>query len=63
VSPILDVVDHKFDPALEQALATEESEAVDEPVVAVELQRGYTLNDRLLRPALVKVRMPKKAQG
>ncbi len=63
VAPILDIVDHKFDPARQQALATEESEAVEEPVVAAELQRGYTLNDRLLRPALVRVRMPKKAQG
>ncbi len=62
VSPIADVVDHKFDPNLEQALATEESEDVQEPMVAEELQRGYTLNDRLLRPALVKVRMPKKAK-
>ncbi len=63
VAPILDIIDRKFDPAHEQALATEESDAVEEPVVAAELQRGYTLNDRLLRPALVRVRMPKKAQG
>jgi molecular chaperone GrpE len=62
VSPITDVVGHKFDPNREQALATEESEEAEEPVVAEELQRGYTLNDRLIRPALVKVRMPKKAK-
>lgn len=63
VTPILDVVGRRFDPAHEQALATEEADAVEEPTVAAELQRGYTLNDRLLRPALVRVRMPKKAQG
>lgn len=63
VAPILDVVHHRFDPNHEQALATEESEEVEEPMVAEELQRGYTLHDRLIRPALVKVRLPKKAQG
>ncbi len=63
VTPILDVVGHKFDPNREQALATEESAEVEEPTVAQELQRGYTLNDRLLRPALVKVRIPKKVQS
>lgn len=62
VSAIGDIVGRRFDPNLEQALATEESEEVEEPVVAQELQRGYTLNDRLLRPALVKVRMPKRAK-
>jgi molecular chaperone GrpE len=62
VAPILDVVDRKFDPNHEQALATEESDEVEEPRVVEELQRGYTLNERLLRPALVKVRLPKKAQ-
>ncbi len=50
----------KFDPYLHQAFLTEESENVDEPQVIEELQRGYTLYDRLLRPALVKVLIPKK---
>ncbi|OGD21157.1 MAG: nucleotide exchange factor GrpE [Candidatus Aminicenantes bacterium RBG_16_63_16] len=52
--------DKTFDPALQQAVFTEESEAVTEPEVVEELQRGYCLNDRLLRPALVKVLVPKK---
>ncbi len=52
--------DKSFDPAVQQAVLTEESEAVAEPEVAEELQRGYLLNDRLLRPALVKVLVPKK---
>jgi molecular chaperone GrpE len=50
----------KFDPYLHQAFITEESENVDEPQITEELQRGYTLYDRLLRPALVKVLIPKK---
>ena len=60
VSPIPDVVHHKFDPNLHHALATEESDDVDEPLVIEEMQRGYTLHDRLLRPALVRVRLPRK---
>ncbi|MEO7972356.1 MAG: nucleotide exchange factor GrpE, partial [Thermoanaerobaculia bacterium] len=39
----------------------EESESVMAPTVAVELQRGYRLNDRLLRPSLVKVAVPKES--
>ena len=62
VSPIPDTVQQKFDPNLHQALITEESDEVSEPQVAEELQRGYTLHDRLLRPSLVKVRLPKKTQ-
>ena len=54
--------DRSFDPAVQQAVLTEETETVDEPVVAEELQRGYLLNDRLLRPALVKVLVPKKEE-
>lgn len=63
VTPILDVVSQKFDPNLHQALATEESDEVDEPRVVEELQRGYTLHERLLRPSLVKVRLPRKTQA
>jgi molecular chaperone GrpE len=62
VTPILDVVSQRFDPNLHQALATEESDEVTEPRVAEEMQRGYTLHDRLLRPSLVKVRLPRKTQ-
>lgn len=63
VSPIPDTVRQKFDPNLHQALITEESDEVSEPQVAEELQKGYTLHDRLLRPSLVKVRLPKKTQA
>lgn len=50
----------KFDPAVHQAVLTEESDAVTEPEVGEILQTGYRLNERLLRPALVKVIVPKK---
>jgi molecular chaperone GrpE len=52
----------KFDPHLHQAFITEESDDVDEPEVIEELQKGYTLHNRLLRPALVKVAVPKKSK-
>jgi len=52
--------DKKFDPNVHQALLTEEAEGIEEPEVAEYLQKGYWLHDRLLRPALVKVLVPKK---
>lgn len=61
VTPI-EIKEKKFDPYLHQAFAAEESEEVEEPVVSEELQRGYKLHDRLLRPALVKVIVPKKGK-
>jgi molecular chaperone GrpE len=47
-----------FDPALHEAVARREDPAVSAPTVAAELRRGYTLNDRLLRPAMVEVAVP-----
>jgi len=61
VTPI-ETKDKKFDPNLHQAFMTIESEDVDEPVVIEELRKGYTLYDRVLRPALVKVSIPKKGK-
>lgn len=61
VRPI-DLTDKKFDPAIHQAVLTEESDEAEEPEVAEELQRGYWLRDRLLRPAMVKVRVPRKKE-
>jgi len=62
VRPI-ELADKKFDPAVQQAVLTEESDEVEEPEVAEELQRGYWLQDRLLRPAMVKVLVPRKREG
>jgi len=59
VSPI-EIKEKKFDPHLHQAFMTEESDQVKEPQVEEELQKGYTIHDRLLRPSLVKVLVPKK---
>ena len=50
----------KFDPAVHQAILTEESDKVQESEIGEEMQKGYKLNARLLRPSLVKVIIPKK---
>jgi molecular chaperone GrpE len=54
-------VGEPFDPAVHEAVAREEASDVTVPTVTTELQRGYTLHGRLLRPALVKVAMPVEA--
>jgi len=54
VTPI-DVVGADFDPRFHQAVSQETSDAHRDGEVMEELQRGYMLGDRLLRPAMVKV--------
>ncbi len=44
-----------FDPNIHDAVAGEESEEVPPGTVLEVFQKGYFLNDRLLRPAMVKV--------
>jgi molecular chaperone GrpE len=44
-----------FDPNLHEAVATEETDAVPPGTILEVLQKGYFLNDRLIRPAAVKV--------
>ena len=51
-----------FDPNIQHAMVVAESDQVEEPTVEEELQKGYMIHDRLLRPALVKVLVPKKGQ-
>jgi molecular chaperone GrpE len=51
----IDTLGADFDPNVHQAVVHEESPEHREGEVIGELRRGYTLNDRLLRPAMVKV--------
>ena len=44
-----------FDPNLHEAVAAEENDSVPPQTILQVLQRGYMLQDRLVRPALVKV--------
>jgi molecular chaperone GrpE len=56
VSPMR-VEGEPFDPTLHEAVMREPSDEHPEDVVIEELQRGYQLNGRVLRHALVKVSM------
>jgi molecular chaperone GrpE len=51
----IDALGADFDPNVHQAVIHEPSEEHREGEVMEELQRGYKLGDRLLRPAMVKV--------
>jgi molecular chaperone GrpE len=44
-----------FDPNFHQAVATESRPELEENTVIEEMRKGYTLNGRLLRPAMVSV--------
>src|SRR5712691_9854781 len=50
-----DTLGHDFDPNIHQAVMHEASPEHREGEVIGELQKGYVMNDRLLRPAMVKV--------
>ena len=51
----IEVVGKPFDPRLAEAIATRETNDVEDDVVVEEAQRGYSLGEELLRPALVVV--------
>ena len=48
-----------FDPQVHQAISREESADVDSETVGEEFAKGYQLHGRLLRPAMVSVRVSK----
>ncbi len=45
----------KFDPAIHNAVMQQEDDSVEDQTVIQELQKGYLLKNRLLRPAMVVV--------
>ena len=51
-----------FNPDIHEAVATNPSTEVTEPTVGAELQKGYKLKERILRPAKVMVLMPAPAE-
>lgn len=57
VTPV-QAADRPFDPAVHEAVSRQEADDVDEPTVSEELQKGYLLHDRLVRPARVVVAVP-----
>jgi len=55
----IDSVGKKFDPNYHQALNEVESD-IEEGTIIIEVQKGYMLYDRLLRPAMVSISKKKK---
>ncbi len=49
-----------FDPNVHEAVATEQTDEVPPNTILEVLQKGYILNDRLVRPAFVKVAIREK---
>lgn len=51
----VEALDKKFDPNIHEAVYQEDREDVDPGTVVGELQKGYIMDGRLLRPAMVSV--------
>lgn len=51
----MNAVGEPFNPEFHQAIMQVESEEHEEGIVVEEVQKGYMLNERVLRPAMVKV--------
>ena len=58
----IDVKNKKFDPNFHQAMSEIEDEKVDPGTILQEIQAGYLLGERLLRPALVSVSKKKSSK-
>ncbi len=54
----INCVGEEFDPEKHEAYMMEQSDEYDKEVVVLELGAGYTLHDRVIRPAKVKVGKP-----
>jgi molecular chaperone GrpE len=52
-------VGEKFDPTQHEAIASEATDEHEEGTVVEEMQRGYRLHRKVLRPTLVKVAQPR----
>ena len=61
----IDSIDKKLDPNLHQAMMEIEDEDKDNGVIIQEIQKGFIMKDRLLRPSLVAVakKVEKKEQN
>jgi molecular chaperone GrpE len=52
-----------FDPNRHEAMMMDKSAGIKEPVVQEEYYKGYTLKERVVRPAKVKVLMPEEPEA
>jgi molecular chaperone GrpE len=55
----IEAIGKPFDPNFHEAVMREESDEYAENTVINEMQKGYLMHDRLIRPAMVVVAMPK----
>lgn len=51
----IDPINEKFDPEQHQAMSAQPSDEVEPNTVVAVMQKGYLLNERLVRPAMVMV--------
>lgn len=51
----MEAIGQPFNPSLHQAVMTVETDECEEGIVIEQLQKGYMLKDKVLRPAMVKV--------
>lgn len=51
----IDCIGRKFDPDFHEVLEQEEAATVEEGTILEELQKGYTFNGEVIRPAKVKI--------
>ena len=52
---VIPTAGQSFDPALHYAVSHEEAEGYDEGKIIAEVAQGYRLNDKVLRPSMVRV--------
>ncbi|MBE6041034.1 MAG: nucleotide exchange factor GrpE [Clostridiales bacterium] len=52
---VISAVGEEFDPNVHNAVMTDQSDEYDDGVVSKELQKGYKLNDKVIRPSMVAV--------
>ncbi|MCO4095607.1 nucleotide exchange factor GrpE [Macrococcoides canis] len=52
---VIEALDAPFDPNLHQAVMQDSDSSKDSGIVLEELQKGYKLKERVLRPSMVKV--------
>lgn len=60
---VVEALGHPFDPSLHQAVAQVETTEGEDNQVVDEVQRGYLLEGRVLRPAMVRVSRKLPASG
>ncbi len=59
----IDPINEKFDPEKHQAMSMQPNGEVEPNTVIAVMQKGYSLNDRLLRPAMVMVSKAAEAES